>query len=133
MKAVITTQGDSSYSEVDPRFGRARHCLVYDTETETYTPVPETRNLHARQDGGIQAGRIVPDAAAPRKPGVLPACLHPLGATVIICGEMGMGRNTSPNGTTSRSCTVPPGLPAEKVIRAHLDGNPVTGDNIFDP
>jgi len=49
MKIVITTQGDSSDSEVDPRFGRAQSFLVYDTETDTYSPVSNTQNLQAQQ------------------------------------------------------------------------------------
>ena len=39
MKIVITTQGDSPDSEVDPRFGRAGNFLLYDTETDVYTPM----------------------------------------------------------------------------------------------
>jgi len=64
MKIVITTQGDSSDSEVDPRFGRAQHFLVYNTETDTYTPVSNAQNLQAQQGAGIQAGRTVTDAGA---------------------------------------------------------------------
>ena len=64
MKIVITTQGDSPDSEVDPRFGRAQNFLVYDTETDAYTPVSNTQNLQAQQGAGIQAGRTVADSGA---------------------------------------------------------------------
>ena len=64
MKIIITTQGDSPDSQVDPRFGRAQYFLVYDTETDTYTPVSNTQNLQAQQGAGIQAGRTVTDAGA---------------------------------------------------------------------
>ena len=64
MKLVITTQGESPDSEVDPRFGRAQRFLVYDTETDAYTSVPNTQNLQAQQGAGIQAGRTVTDAGA---------------------------------------------------------------------
>jgi predicted Fe-Mo cluster-binding NifX family protein len=64
MKILITTQGDSPDSEVDPRFGRARHFLVYDTETNTYSPVSNKQNLQALQGAGIQAGRTVADTGA---------------------------------------------------------------------
>ena len=64
MKIVITTKGDSSDSTVDPRFGRAQSFLVYDTETDTYSPVSNTQNLQAQQGAGIQAGRTVTEAGA---------------------------------------------------------------------
>jgi predicted Fe-Mo cluster-binding NifX family protein len=64
MKILITTQGDSPDSEVDPRFGRAQHFLVYDTETDGYTAVSNTQNLYAAQGAGIQAGRTVTDTGA---------------------------------------------------------------------
>lgn len=64
MKILITTQGDSPDSEVDPRFGRARTFLVYDTETDTYRPVSNTQNLQAQQGAGIQAGRTAADTGA---------------------------------------------------------------------
>ncbi len=64
MKVVITTQGDSPDSQVDPRFGRAQDFLVYDTDTDAYTPLSNTQNLQAQQGAGIQAGRTVTDAGA---------------------------------------------------------------------
>ena len=64
MKILITTQGDSPDSEVDPRFGRAQHFLVYDTEANTYSPVSNKQNLQALQGAGIQAGRTVADTGA---------------------------------------------------------------------
>lgn len=62
MKIAITTQGNSPDSEVDPRFGRAQGFLVYDTDTDAYTPVSNTQNLQSQQGAGIQAGRTVSDA-----------------------------------------------------------------------
>jgi len=64
MKIVITTQGDSSDSQMDPRFGRAQNFLVYDTETDAYSSVSNTQNLQAPQGAGIQAGRAVTEAGA---------------------------------------------------------------------
>lgn len=61
MKVLITAQGDSPESEVDPRFGRARSFVVYDTEADTYTAVSNAQNLQAAQGAGIQAGRTVVD------------------------------------------------------------------------
>ena len=64
MKVIITAQGDSADSEVDPRFGRAKHFLVYDTEADTYSPVSNAQNLQAPQGAGIQAGRTAADTGA---------------------------------------------------------------------
>lgn len=64
MKIVITAQGESPDSEVDPRFGRARNFIVYDTDADSYTLISNAENTQARQGAGIQAGRIVADAGA---------------------------------------------------------------------
>lgn len=64
MKVVITAQGDTPDAEVDPRFGRAKNFLVYDTETGSYSHLPNTQNLQAAQGAGIQAGRSVADSGA---------------------------------------------------------------------
>jgi len=64
MKVLITAQGNSPESEVDPRFGRARSFLVYDTETDTYTSVSNAQNVQAPQGAGIQAGRTAAGTGA---------------------------------------------------------------------
>lgn len=64
MKVVISAQGDTPDCEVDPRFGRAKHFLVFDTETDSYTPLSNAQNLQAAQGAGIQAGRSVADSGA---------------------------------------------------------------------
>lgn len=64
MKMVITTQGESPDSEVDPRFGRARNFLVYDTETDAYIAMSNTQNLQAQQGAGIQAARALAETGA---------------------------------------------------------------------
>ena len=64
MKILITTEGDSLESKVDPRFGRAGNFLVYDTETEKFTTVSNTQNIQAQQGAGIQAGRTAADTGA---------------------------------------------------------------------
>lgn len=59
MKVVVTSQGDTPESEVDPRFGRARYFLVFDTESEEWEVHDNTQNLGAAQGAGIQAARNV--------------------------------------------------------------------------
>jgi predicted Fe-Mo cluster-binding NifX family protein len=59
MKIAVTAEGPQKNSAVDPRFGRARHFLVYDTETLAYAPHDNGQNLSAPQGAGIQAAGTV--------------------------------------------------------------------------
>ena len=61
MKVVVTSQGPDLTSEVDPRFGRAKSFIVFDTETGGFTTHDNTQNLNAVQGAGIQAARSVVD------------------------------------------------------------------------
>ena len=51
-------------SGVDPRFGRAKCFVVFDTETGEHETHDNEQNLNASQGAGIQAGRTVADAGA---------------------------------------------------------------------
>ena len=64
MKILITAQGDSLESEVDPRFGRAKNFILFDTETGDHSTIPNTQNIQAPQGAGIQAGRTVTESGA---------------------------------------------------------------------
>jgi predicted Fe-Mo cluster-binding NifX family protein len=68
----------------------------------------------------------------PHEPGVLPAWLHQLGVHVIICGGMGMRAQQLFAQNDIRVVYGAPSLPPEEVIRAHLEGSLVTGDNLCD-
>ncbi len=68
----------------------------------------------------------------PHEPGVLPAWLHDLGANVIICGGMGMRAQQLFAQNNIQVVYGAPSLPPEEVVRAHLEGSLVTGDNICD-
>lgn len=59
MKVVITSQGTTLESPVDPRFGRARYFLLVDTETQQVTVHDNVQNLNAPQGAGIQAAQTV--------------------------------------------------------------------------
>ena len=61
MKVAVTSQGVDLTSEVDPRFGRARCFIVFDTDTGGFTSHDNTQNLNAAQGAGIQAARNVAD------------------------------------------------------------------------
>ena len=59
MKLVITSEGESLQSPVDPRFGRAKSFVVIDTETQVVTAIQNAVNLNATQGAGIQAGKAI--------------------------------------------------------------------------
>jgi predicted Fe-Mo cluster-binding NifX family protein len=61
MKVVVTSQGTDPASEVDPRFGRARYFILFDTDTGDFTSHDNTQNLNALQGAGIQAARTIAD------------------------------------------------------------------------
>jgi predicted Fe-Mo cluster-binding NifX family protein len=73
MKIIVTSQGTNLDSAVDPRFGRARHFLLVDTETMQTTAHDNAQNLNAPQGAGIQAAQAVSN----------------LGAGAIITGHVG--------------------------------------------
>ena len=57
MKIAITTSGDSLDAAVDPRFGRAKAFILYDTETDEWSVLDNAQNLNAAQGAGIQAAQ----------------------------------------------------------------------------
>ena len=62
MKIAITTSGDSLDSPVDPRFGRAKAFIIYDTESGEWSVLDNAQNLNAAQGAGIQSGMAVVNA-----------------------------------------------------------------------
>ncbi len=59
MKIAVTARGTEISSEVDERFGRAKHFIIYDADTGEYRAVGNEVNLNAPQGAGIQAGELV--------------------------------------------------------------------------
>lgn len=59
MKIGVTARGTELTSGVDPRFGRARYFIVFDTETEEVRAVDNAVNLNAVQGAGVQAAECV--------------------------------------------------------------------------
>jgi len=59
MKIAITCRGRDLNAEVDPRFGRAKTFILYDTETDAFEAVDNAQNLNAPQGAGIQAAESV--------------------------------------------------------------------------
>ena len=56
MKILITSQSKELTGNVDPRFGRAKYFILYDTETGEWEALDNSQNLNAIQGAGIQAG-----------------------------------------------------------------------------
>lgn len=59
MKIVITSQGTTLDSPVDPRFGRAKYFVLADTESDEFTSHDNVQNLNAPQGAGIQSAQSV--------------------------------------------------------------------------
>lgn len=73
MKIAVTSQGTTSDSPIDSRFGRAKFFIVYDTELATYSALDNEQNLNAAQGAGIQSAATVVNA----------------GCTALISGHCG--------------------------------------------
>lgn len=61
---LIPVQEAHAESAVDPRFGRARHFLLFNTETGESRVHENTQNLNAAQGAGIQAAQAAVDLGA---------------------------------------------------------------------
>jgi predicted Fe-Mo cluster-binding NifX family protein len=57
MKIAVTSQGPDLDAAVDPRFGRAKCFIVFDTDSGEVSVVDNKQNLNTPQGAGIQAGR----------------------------------------------------------------------------
>jgi len=73
MKVVVTSQGESLDSAIDPRFGRAKYFILVDIETGQFTVHDNSQNLNALQGAGIQSAQNVVN----------------LGAEAVITGNVG--------------------------------------------
>lgn len=59
MVIAVTVQGNDLQGQVDPRFGRAEHFLIVDSETMGFEVVENEQNLSLPQGAGIQAAQTV--------------------------------------------------------------------------
>lgn len=64
MKVAVTAKGTSLQDNVDPRFGRAAHILIVDTETMEVEAVDNSANINAFKGAGIQAATMICDRGA---------------------------------------------------------------------
>jgi predicted Fe-Mo cluster-binding NifX family protein len=59
MKIAVSSEGPELTSKVDPRFGRARYFIVYDTLSNGYEVIDNEINAGAAQGAGVQAAQNV--------------------------------------------------------------------------
>jgi predicted Fe-Mo cluster-binding NifX family protein len=64
LKIAITSKGKSMDAEVDPRFGRARYLIVFDTESGSLDALDNQEGIDAAQGAGIMAGQAVASSGA---------------------------------------------------------------------
>jgi predicted Fe-Mo cluster-binding NifX family protein len=62
MIIAVTAQSKDLRGEIDPRFGRASHFLLVDTETLHFQVVENQQNLTLPQGAGIQAAQNITQA-----------------------------------------------------------------------
>lgn len=63
MKVAITSTGTDLDAQVDPRFGRCAHFILFDTDTEEFEAVAND-NILAAGGAGIQSAQFVADKGA---------------------------------------------------------------------
>ncbi|MBU1221956.1 NifB/NifX family molybdenum-iron cluster-binding protein [Myxococcota bacterium] len=59
MKIAVTSEGNSSDSLFDSRFGRASWFMVYDTENKNWNAVDNAGNLNAVHGAGTQSAQNI--------------------------------------------------------------------------
>jgi len=59
MKLIITSEGPNPSDLVDPRFGRARYFIQYDSASESYVSADNSEQAAAAQGAGVQAAQKV--------------------------------------------------------------------------
>lgn len=64
MKIAVTAEGQHLTSRVDPRFGRAKWFVVYDTESDEYEAHNNVQVFNLPQGAGIQAAQHIIDKQA---------------------------------------------------------------------
>jgi predicted Fe-Mo cluster-binding NifX family protein len=63
MKVIVSSQGETLDSQVDPRFGRSQYFIVVDVDTLDFSVI-ENSNVNASGGAGIQAGQLAAENQA---------------------------------------------------------------------
>ena len=64
MKLAITSRGETPDAEVDPRFGRGKYFIIYDTDTDGFEVMDNADQEGADQGAGVQAAQNVASSGA---------------------------------------------------------------------
>ncbi|RJR25136.1 MAG: dinitrogenase iron-molybdenum cofactor biosynthesis protein [Desulfobacteraceae bacterium] len=64
MKIAVSATGKDLEAEVDPRFGRARHIVIVDSQTLSFEIIDNSQNLNALKGAGIQTASAVAGSGA---------------------------------------------------------------------
>lgn len=64
MKVAVTAKGTTLKDAVDPRFGRAAHILIVDTDSMQVEALDNSTNINAFKGAGIQAATMICDKGA---------------------------------------------------------------------
>ncbi len=64
MRIAVSASGRSMDAPVDPRFGRAKWFLIYDTDSGDSEVVDNAQNLQLAQGAGIQAAQNISTTGA---------------------------------------------------------------------
>lgn len=64
MRILVTSTGDSLESEVDPRFGRAKKFILYETDDSSFSVIDNQQNVEAMQGAGVQASQTIVNSGA---------------------------------------------------------------------
>ncbi len=105
MKIAVSVTENSPNAEVDPRFGRARGFLIYDTDTNTYQFIDNTESDQMSHGAGINAAQKVVDA----------------GANVVLTGQVGPKAYEVLSSAGVEIITGVSGK-AEEAIKSYLEG-----------
>ncbi len=73
MKVAISVKEPGIGCQMDPRFGRAEHFLIVDTDNGQSEPFDNSQNAQASSGAGVKTGKSIVD----------------LGVTVVITGHVG--------------------------------------------
>lgn len=60
MKIAVSSQGNSLQAEVDPRFGRAKYFVIFDTQTKQHQ-ILKNQAVDADSGAGVQSAQLIVD------------------------------------------------------------------------
>ena len=118
MKAAVSAQGTNLDSLVDPRFGRARHILLVDTETGEFTAHDNAQNLNATQGAGIGAAQMVVQLGAQA---LLTGNVGPKAFTALQAGKVAI--HTGASGTVRQALEEFRSGRLQSAARANVQGH----------